>query len=148
GLGGAIQHAVVQVDLDGLGGAGHVGALADDGAAVLDQGLGRGLVDLVLGGAGQRDVAGGLPDAAAIGHISSGGVGLGVLLDAAAADLLQVLDVGQVDAVGVVDVAVGVAHGDHLAAQLGGLFAGVDGHVARAGDDHRLAGKAVAPHAL
>src|SRR5699024_11518899 len=102
GLGGAIQHAVVQVDLDGLGGAGNVGALADDGAAVLDQGLGRGLVDLVLGGAGQRDVAGGLPDAAAVGHISSGGVGLGVLLDAAAADLLQVLDVGQVDAVGVV----------------------------------------------
>ncbi len=75
-------------------------------------------------------------------------MGLGVLLDAAAAHFLEVLDVSQIDAVGVVDVAVGVGHGDHLGAQLGRLFAGVDGHVAGAGDDHGLALEAVVPHAL
>ena len=75
-------------------------------------------------------------------------MGLGVLLDAATAHFLQILDVSQIDAVGVVDVAVGVGHGDHLGAHLGRLFAGVDGHVAGAGDDHGLALEAVVPHAL
>ena len=75
-------------------------------------------------------------------------MGLGVLLDTAAADFLQILDVGQINAVGVVDVAVGVGHGDDLAAQLGGLLVGVGGHVAGAGDDHGLALEAVVAHAL
>ena len=75
-------------------------------------------------------------------------MGLGVLLDAAAADFLQILDVSQVDAVGVVDVAVGVGHGDDLAAQLGGLLAGIDGDIAGTRDDHGLTGKAVVAHAL
>ena len=73
-------------------------------------------------------------------------MGVGILLDAAAADLLQVLHIGQVDAVGVVDIAVGVAHGHDLAAQLGSFLAGIDRHVAGAGDHHGLASKAVAAH--
>ena len=147
-LGGSVQDAVGQVDLDGLRGAGHVGALAHDGAAALHQSLGRLLVDLVLGSAGQGDVAGDRPHLGAISHIGSTGVGLGVLLDAAAAHFLQVLDVGQVDAVGVVDVAVGVGHGHDLGTQLGCLLAGVDGHVAGTGDHHGLALEAVVAHAL
>ena len=147
-LGGSVQDAVGQVDLDGLRGAGHVGALAHDGAAALHQSLSGLLVDLVLGRAGQGDVAGDRPNLGAISHIGSTGVGLGVLLDAAAAHFLQVLDVGQVDAVGVVDVAVGVGHGHDLGTQLGCLLAGVDGHVAGTGDDHGLALEAVVAHAL
>ena len=145
---GSVQNAVCQIDLDGLRGAGHVGAFADDGAAVLDQSLSGLLVDLVLGRAGQGDVAGDGPDLAAIGHVGCTLVGLSILLDAAAADFLQILDVSQVDAVGVIDIAVGVGHGDDLAAQLGGLLAGIDGDIAGTGDDHGLAGKAVVAHAL
>ena len=75
-------------------------------------------------------------------------MGLGVLLDAAAADFLQILDVGQIDAVGIVDVAVGVGHGHDLGTQLGSLLAGVDRNVAGTGDDHGLALEAVVAHAL
>ena len=46
------------------------------------------------------------------------------------------------------DIAVGVAHGDDLGAQLRGLLAGEDRHVAGAGDDHGLALEAVVLHAL
>ena len=59
-----------------------------------------------------------------------------VLLDAAALHFLDLLDHVKVHAVGIVDIAVGVAHGDDLAAQLGDLLVGVDGHVATAADDH------------
>ena len=118
---GSVQDAVGQVDLDGLRGAGHVGTLAHDGAAALHQSLSGLLVDLVLGCAGQGDVAGDSPDLGAICNIGYTLVGLGVLLDAAAADFLQILDVGQINAVGVVDIAVGVGHGDDLGTQLGGF---------------------------
>ena len=68
----------------------------------------------------------------------------GVLLDAAALHFLDLLDHVQLDAVLVVDVAVGVAHGDHLRAHLRGLFTGIDGHVAAAADHHGLAGQGLA----
>ena len=145
---GSVQDTVGQVDLDGLGRAGHVCALADNGAAVLDQSLSGLLVDLVLGCAGQGDVAGDSPDLGAICNIGYTLVGLGVLLDTAAADFLQILDVGQIDAVGVVDVAVGVGHGHDLGTQLGSLLAGVDRNIAGTGDDHGLALEAVVAHAL
>ena len=57
-------------------------------------------------------------------------------LDAGPLHLFNLLDQVQVDAVLVIDIAVGVGHGHHLAPQLGGLLTGVDGHVARAGDNH------------
>ena len=65
----SVQDAVGQVDLDGLRGAGHVGTLAHDGAATLHQSLSGLLVDLVLGCAGQGDVAGDSPDLGAICNI-------------------------------------------------------------------------------
>ena len=61
---------------------------------------------------------------------------------------LDVLDHVQTDAVGIVDIAVGVAQGHHLGAQSHGLLRSEDGHVAAAGDDHGLAGEAVVLHAL
>ena len=67
-----------------------------------------------------------------------------ILPDALALHLLQLLHQRQVDAVGVVDKAVGVGHGDHLGAQGRGLFAGVDGHIAGAGDGYLGALKAAA----
>ena len=45
-------------------------------------------------------------------------------------------------------IAVGIAQRDNLGAELLGLFGGVDGHVARAGDDNRLAVKGSVPAAL
>ena len=125
GLGGPEEHAVLLQVLDALDDGGHVRALGYAVAAVLHQRLAGIQADLVLGGAGQGDVAGDGPDAGAALVILGVGMGIHVLLDAAALDLLDLLDAGQVDAVLVVDVAVGIAHGDDLAAQLGGLLVGV-----------------------
>ena len=72
---------------------------------------------------------------------------VGIYLDPGAAPLLDVDDLGKVNAVRVIDVAVGVAHGDDLAAELHALFSGVGGDVAAAGDNDDLAGKAVVLHA-
>ena len=74
------------------------------------------------------------------------GVGLGgdVLGQTGATDLLDVPEQGDVDAVGIVDVAVGVGDGDDLRAVLLGLLDGVDGDVARAGDADRLPGERLA----
>ena len=77
---GSVQDAVGQVDLDGLGSAGHVSALADHGAAALHQSLCGLLVDLVLGSAGQGDVAGDSPDLGAVSNIGRILVGLSILL--------------------------------------------------------------------
>ena len=64
------------------------------------------------------------------------GAALGILPDTAALHLLQLLDEVQVNAGGIVDIARRVGHGDHLSPHLGSLLAGVDGHVAGAGDHH------------
>ena len=58
--------------------------------------------------------------------------------------LLDLLNDLVIDAVLIDDIAVGVAHGDDLGAQLGGLLVGVDGHIAGTGDDDLLALKALA----
>src|SRR5699024_10222418 len=65
-------------------------------------------------------------------------------LDARALDLLDLLHHLVVDAVLVDDIAVGIAHRDDLAAQLGGLLVRVDRNVAGAGDDDLRAVKALA----
>ena len=137
-LGRAEEYAGRLEDLDSLRGGRHVRALSDKLAAVRDQRLGVVAVELVLGRAGQRDVALDAPRTRALG-VGAARYALRVLLDAAALDFLDVLDDVQIDAVGIVDKAVGVGHGDDLGAQLGRLLAGVDRYVARAGDRDRLA---------
>ena len=76
--------------------------------------------------------------------VLSGGDIVQVGLDAGALDLLDLLHDLVVDAVLIHDVAVGVGHGDDLAAQLGSLLVGVDSNVAGAGDHDALALKALA----
>ena len=143
-LGGGKQHAVALQVGHRLGGGGHVRALGHREAAVRHQRLGAFQRQLVLGGAGQRDVAGHVPDALAALHVLGGGHIVQIGLDAGALDFLDFLDDLVVNAVLVHDIAVGIAHGNDLAAQLGGLLIGVDGHVAGAGDDHLRALKALA----
>ena len=62
-----------------------------------------------------------------------------ILLDACAADFLDVLDRCEIDAVRIVDVAVRVGAGHDLRTKLLCLLDGIDCNVARAGDDDRLA---------
>ena len=138
------QDAVLLQVSDGIRGGRHVSTLGYAVAAIGNQSLGTVQAQLVLGGAGQGDVAGDGPDALAALDVLSGGDIVQVGLDAGTLDFFDLLDDLVVDAVLVDDVAVGVGHGDDLAAQLGGLLVGVGGHIAGAGDDHALTLEALA----
>ena len=130
----------------GLDGRGHVRALADHLAAVGDERLGVLEQQRVLASAGQRDVAGKLPHATAVALVPRG---IGLLVDvhserdalvvARALLVIDMLEHGVVDAVGVLDPAVGVGAGQHLAAELGDLLDRVDGDVTGAVNDDVLA---------
>ena len=67
-----------------------------------------------------------------------------ILLDTATPHLFNLLDCGKVNAVFVINIAVGIVHSHHLGPVLGSLFAGIDGHIAGAGNHHRFAFKGVA----
>src|SRR5690606_31592489 len=86
-----------------------------------------------------RDLAGHLPDAALLDIVRAFALQLRIFRDAAAADLLDLLNECQVDAVVVHDIAVGIGTGDDLAAELADLLHRVDGDVAGARDDRPLA---------
>ena len=138
-LAGAVEEAVLHDDLDRLGGQRHVRTFEHGHAAVVDQSLGAGGVHLVLAGAGVRDVALDVPDVLAAFDILGAGNLVSIDADAGAALLLDVEQDIEVDAVGIVDVALGVGHGNDLAAELGDLLSAVLRDVAGAGDDDRLA---------
>ena len=121
-----------------LRGGRHVSALSYKLAAVGDQSLCVLLVQLVLGCARQSDVALGAPRTLTLG-VNAARYALSILLDAAALNFLDVLNNIQVDAVRIVDEAVGVGHGNNLSAQLGSLLASVDCNVAGTGDCNSLA---------
>ena len=135
----------------GLDGRGHVRALADHLAAVGDERLGVLEQQRVLASAGQRDVAGQLPHAAAVTLVPRG---IGLLIDvhgernalvvAGALLVVDMLEHGVVDAVGILDPAMGVGAGQHLAAELGDLLDRVDGDVTGAVNDDVLALEGVA----
>ena len=101
--------------------------------------------------AGQRDIAGKLPHAAAVALVPHG-VRLLVnvhgernaLVVARALLVVDVLEHGVVDAVGILDPAVGIGAGEHLAAELRDLLDGVDGDVAGAVNDDVLALEGIA----
>ena len=126
-----------------LGGGGHIGALGHCEHAAGHQDLCIVQGQLVLGGAGQRDIRLDAPDAPALVVLGVGTIDL-VLGQALSLDLLDFLQRGHVDALGIIDPAVGIGAGDDLRAQLLGLLDGVDGHVAGAGDGDGLAFHAVA----
>ena len=141
GLAGGVGNAGSLQGFDRLGGRGHVRALGDQLDAVLDEGLDAGQGQLILGGTGQGDVTGDVPDRA-VGHEDSAGALGRVVRDASTTHLLDVLEQRDVDAGLVHDVAGGVGHGDDGRAQLLGLLGRVDRDVTRAGDDDALAVKA------
>ena len=104
------------------------------------QGLGIFLADFVLGCAGECDVAGDAPRTHA-GVILGVGILLHILLDTAAAYVLELLDVGYlllIETFGIVDKTVGVGEGDDLGPQAHGLFGGVLGNVTCTGNYYGL----------
>ena len=143
-LSGKEHHARLLEHLDALERRGHIGALTDVLHAVCNERLCGLTVDLVLRCAGKRDVAGDGPDALAALVVLGALDALRIHLDARTLHFLDLLDDIQLDACLVVDIAVGVVHRNDLGTQALRLLAGVDGDVARAGDDDRLALEAVA----
>ena len=119
----------------------HVGAFGHRQEPVVDQGFRVVGVQLVLRGAGQGELAGDAPRPLLLVVLAA--EVLGVLVDPSPANLLELLQPRQtlgVDAVRVVDEAVRIRGGDDGGAQLVQLLDGVEGDVAGAGDDRRLAG--------
>src|SRR5262249_29185532 len=108
---------------------------------------GVGLVQFVLSGAGQSDVAGNVPQAGAGAGDERDvlAASLGVLGDSAAAALLDFLEQGEVDALLVDDVAVGVGAGHHSRAELLGLLDRVDRDIARTRDHDALSVEGLTP---
>ena len=102
--------------------------------------MSQGMVQMPL----QSDVAGDGPDALAALVVLGALDALRIHLDARTLHLFDLLDDIELDARLVVDIAVGVVHRNDLCAQALRLLAGVDGDVARARDDDRLAFEAVA----
>src|SRR5699024_10285338 len=133
GLAGRVGDLGLAEHGHGLGGAGHVRALGHGEHAVLDQGAGVAGAELVLRRGRDRDVGRDVPDAAALDEAGALAAALGVLVDAAALDLLDLLEQVEVDAVLVDDVAGGVRGGDRGAAELAGLLDRVERNVAGAG---------------
>src|SRR5690606_39145657 len=119
-------------------GSWHVGAFTDRETAVGDQRSRAGLVELVLCGAGESGLARNAPDSAVL-QILRAWMLVEIVLDAPALDLLQTLDGGELDAVWIVNDAVGIRTGDDFRAQLMQLLDRVDRHVPGAGYDAGLA---------
>ena len=102
-------------------------------------------MQLVLRGAGQRDVALDAPHPAALVIFAVRTIGL-VLGQACTLDLLDLLERRHVDTVRIVHPAGGIADGHDLRAQLLRFFDRIDRHVARTADSDGLARKALATH--
>ncbi len=143
GLAGSEQNTVLLEIFGGLKGGGHVGAFRNGNAAVGNQSLGIIQIQLVLGGAGQSHVALNGPYALALVVFGIGTI-VFVLGQAGALDLLDLLDGIQIQTLGVINPAGGIAHSDNLGAQLHGLLRGVDSYVAGAGNGDGFAIQAVA----
>ena len=143
GFAGAEQDMMVLEILGGVQSGGHIGALGHGDDPVGNQSLGILQMQLVLGGAGQGNVAFHSPDPTAL-VVHGAGAGLGILGEPGPADFLHVLQQGHVDAFRIIDPAGGIGAGDDLCPQLLRLFDGVGGYVACTGHGDGLAGKRVA----
>src|SRR5690606_25555405 len=94
---------------------------------------------LVLRRRRHGDVAGNLPDRTIVDIMGAGALEPGIFGNAGATALLDLLDQVEIDAVLVDHIAVGIRAGDDLAAEGLDLLHGVDGNIARAGNDDALA---------
>src|SRR3954469_23141420 len=141
GLAGRVEQLGVLEDVHAREVGGHVGALGDRDAAVRDEGARTVAEQLVLGRAGKSDVARYAPGALA-GMEGRALERICIFRDSAAAlglVGLDPVDLLLVDAVGIVDEALAVGQGQHLAAELDDLLGGMGGDVAGARDDRALA---------
>ena len=138
GLAGGVKNVAAEQVL-GIGFAGHVGTLGEPDDAVVDQHLGFVRIDLVLSGAGEGQV--GL-DAPRVAFVEGRLELVGILTDATAPDFFEFFDPGEfflVDALGVVNEAITVAHGDGFGTEVDEFLRAVEGNIARAGDQGCLA---------
>src|SRR5690606_12556825 len=133
GLPGPERDVGLLEDLHGVRRRRHVRALRHRLHPVADEGQRGAGVQLVLRRGRQRYVGGHGPHAAAGHEPRRRAAQLGVVGDAAAVDLLDVLEEVEVDALLVDDVTAGVRHGDHVRAELLGLLHRVDRDVTRTG---------------
>lgn len=149
GGGAGVGLAVGLEDVDGGLGAAHVGALGDELAAGVDQGLSLLAGDLVLGGGGEGDVdladvdpGAGTLDVLELGGKGLGGSDLGQLL-AVDLELGDDLDLGGGEAALAVDNqgALAVGQGDDGTAELDDLESSELSDVTGTGDGDALAGK-------
>ena len=133
-----VEQAGLDDRVDGLGGQRHVRAFEHGHGAVFDDGLRALEIHLVLGRARHGDVARHGPDVLAALDILSACDFVGIDGDASSSLLLDVEQNLEVDAVGIIDVALGVAHCNDLAAELDALFCCVLSNIAGAGDNNGL----------
>jgi hypothetical protein len=116
----------------------HVRALDHIAAAILRQLDGIVEIELVLRGARHCDVALLAPRTLSL-MVDSGRTCLDILLDAAAADLLDIYEGIEVDAIRIVDIAVGVRDRDDLGTEALCLLDSVLSDIAGTRDSDRLA---------
>ncbi len=140
-LAGTEGDTFLDEEVNSLGGGGHVGTLANGDTAAGNQSLGVLQVQLVLGGAGEGHIElGQFPGPLTWEELTA--VLLGVLLDTAAADVLELHDKVPLltrDPIRIVDGPAGIREGDNLAAQLVDLLGCVLCNVSGAGDGNGLA---------
>ena len=146
GLGGRDNHAGLLHEIEQrLVGGGHIGHFDVILEAVGHHLLRPGHRHIVLGCAGHHHVGLDAPRLLAGEELAAELVGVVLhLVAAGGAHLHHVVKLLLgVDAVGIVDIAVGAGEGDDLGAQLRGLAADCPGHVAKARDGDGLAGDGV-----
>ena len=143
------RHEDNTVGLEVLGGidrSGHVCTLAHNLAAIGNQSLGILKVKSVLTSAGQCDVAGKLPHAATVALVPGSVRTLidvhskaHALIVTGALLVVDTLEHGVVDAVGILDPALSVRASQNLAAQLGNLLHSIDSNIAGTVNNNVLA---------
>ena len=132
------QNAVLEEVVNRFERGRHVGAFADDAAAVRNQTFRGFKVDFALRRARQGDVALDVPDATAAFVVLGFRMNIFVLGNSAALFFLDVFDGDDIDTVRVVNVAVRVGAGNDFGAKFLRLLNRVNRHVAGAADNHGL----------
>ena len=116
-------------DLDRLGSAWHVGSLRHNGDSVIHKLLCVFAIDFILRSAGQSNITFHTPNSTAARGIYRSGNTLGIQLNSAAFHLFNLLYHRQIDSVFIVNIAVGIRHGNHFCSQLRRFFIGINRYI-------------------
>ena len=139
GLARAEENVVFQEDIGRADRGGHVRAFGNADAAVLHKLFGVALIQFVLGRAGKRDVGFRQFPRTLAFIVGRALEDLRIFGDSAAADILELHDIGElfgVDTVLVDDRSVGVGHRKDLSAELERLLHGILRNVSGTGNKH------------